>query len=339
MRVERFSLFFPPSSAPQEEVGETEYALGAIPLGGYVKISGMNPAEDLPDEVRTRAYYAQPVWKRIVVIAAGPAVNFVLALHAAVRRTSGCRRPRDRTCDQVAQIEKGYPAAGRAQAGRQGRVAWTASAATPGACCDQADRRRTSCAERPPRQGLQGRRRRRRRGRARRQAHDASSSRPIYDAAGPKRMRAGLRLRARTRARPVAARRGRRHDSPTASGSSPGRRSSCPRALRRREAQGDHRRGRHLRDHPPDDPRRRRRRGRDPRVISLSLAIINLFPFLPLDGGHIFWAIVEKVRRRPGPARGDGARGHDRLHARDGPVRHRVVERHRPAAGDGFSVR
>jgi regulator of sigma E protease len=36
-------------------------------------------------------------------------------------------------------------------------------------------------------------------------------------------------------------------------------------------------------------------------VISLSLAIINLFPFLPLDGGHIFWAIVEKVRRKPVP--------------------------------------
>ena len=36
-------------------------------------------------------------------------------------------------------------------------------------------------------------------------------------------------------------------------------------------------------------------------IISLSLAIVNLFPFLPLDGGHIFWAIVEKVRRRPVP--------------------------------------
>jgi regulator of sigma E protease len=34
-------------------------------------------------------------------------------------------------------------------------------------------------------------------------------------------------------------------------------------------------------------------------LISLSLAIVNLFPFLPLDGGHIFWAIVEKVRRKP----------------------------------------
>ena len=34
-------------------------------------------------------------------------------------------------------------------------------------------------------------------------------------------------------------------------------------------------------------------------LISLSLAIVNLFPFLPLDGGHIFWAVVEWVRRRP----------------------------------------
>ena len=36
-------------------------------------------------------------------------------------------------------------------------------------------------------------------------------------------------------------------------------------------------------------------------LISLSLAIVNLFPFLPLDGGHIFWAIVEGVRRKPVP--------------------------------------
>jgi regulator of sigma E protease len=34
-------------------------------------------------------------------------------------------------------------------------------------------------------------------------------------------------------------------------------------------------------------------------LISLSLAVVNLFPFLPLDGGHIFWALAEKVRGRP----------------------------------------
>ncbi len=34
-------------------------------------------------------------------------------------------------------------------------------------------------------------------------------------------------------------------------------------------------------------------------IVSLSLGLINLFPFLPLDGGHIFWSLVEKVRGRP----------------------------------------
>ena len=36
-------------------------------------------------------------------------------------------------------------------------------------------------------------------------------------------------------------------------------------------------------------------------LISLSLAVVNLFPFLPLDGGHIFWAVAEKIRGRPIP--------------------------------------
>ena len=46
MRVERFSLFFPPTLFRVRR-GETEYAIGAIPAGGYVKITGMSP-----DEVR-----------------------------------------------------------------------------------------------------------------------------------------------------------------------------------------------------------------------------------------------------------------------------------------------
>ena len=44
MRVERFSLFFPPTLMRVKR-GETEYAIGAIPAGGYVKITGMNPEE------------------------------------------------------------------------------------------------------------------------------------------------------------------------------------------------------------------------------------------------------------------------------------------------------
>ena len=78
MRVERFSLFFPPLLARVRR-GETEYAIGAIPLGGYVKITGMSPHEDLPPEVAPRAYLNQPPWKRIVVIAAGPAMNLLIA--------------------------------------------------------------------------------------------------------------------------------------------------------------------------------------------------------------------------------------------------------------------
>src|SRR4051794_25740761 len=78
MRVERFSLFFPPLIARKRR-GETEYAIGSIPLGGYVRITGMNPLEEIPPQVAHRAYFRQPVWKRIVVIGAGPAVNIVLA--------------------------------------------------------------------------------------------------------------------------------------------------------------------------------------------------------------------------------------------------------------------
>ena len=78
MRVERFSLFFGRTPLRFQR-GETEYGVGWIPLGGFVKITGMNPQEEIPAEAQPRAYYRQPVWKRLVVISAGPAVNIVLA--------------------------------------------------------------------------------------------------------------------------------------------------------------------------------------------------------------------------------------------------------------------
>jgi len=80
MRVERFSLFFPPTLLRIRR-GETEYAIGALPLGGYVKITGMNPEEvgDLDPEASRRAYYNQSAWKRIAVILAGPGVNILIA--------------------------------------------------------------------------------------------------------------------------------------------------------------------------------------------------------------------------------------------------------------------
>jgi regulator of sigma E protease len=79
MRVERFSLFFGPMFA-KRQIGETEYGIGVIPLGGYVKITGMTPGETYETPaIEARAYVNQPVWKRIVVISAGPAVNLVVA--------------------------------------------------------------------------------------------------------------------------------------------------------------------------------------------------------------------------------------------------------------------
>ena len=114
MRVERFALFFPPLIARRKR-GETEYAIGSIPLGGYVKITGMNPAEEIPPEHAHRAYYRQPVWKRIVVIAAGP-----VGEHRA-----GVRDPRRRLHDVgtvepplvVGTVEKDWPAAGVLESG------------------------------------------------------------------------------------------------------------------------------------------------------------------------------------------------------------------------------
>jgi membrane-associated protease RseP (regulator of RpoE activity) len=60
--------------------GETEVGFKAIPAGGYVKIAGMNPFETTPPEDLPRTFGAKPIWQRSLVIVAGPATHFVLAL-------------------------------------------------------------------------------------------------------------------------------------------------------------------------------------------------------------------------------------------------------------------
>jgi membrane-associated protease RseP (regulator of RpoE activity) len=59
--------------------GETEYGVKALPLGGFVKIVGMNPYEDIPEEDRPRSYANKPRWQRALVIVAGSATHFVVA--------------------------------------------------------------------------------------------------------------------------------------------------------------------------------------------------------------------------------------------------------------------
>ena len=78
MRVEKFYIGFPPALWKHTR-GETEYGVGVIPLGGFCRITGMSMEEDLPSEVEPRAYYNQPVWKRNIVIAAGPFMNILAA--------------------------------------------------------------------------------------------------------------------------------------------------------------------------------------------------------------------------------------------------------------------
>ncbi len=59
--------------------GETEYGVKAIPAGGYVRIAGMNPYQEIPQDELPRTFGAKPVWQRAMVIVAGPATHFVLA--------------------------------------------------------------------------------------------------------------------------------------------------------------------------------------------------------------------------------------------------------------------
>ena len=113
MRVEKLYLFF---GKPIWKVrrGETEYGIGSIPLGGYAKISGMNPEEELPPDVAPRAYYAQPVWKRIYVILAGPVVNVIIAFVILFGTAFGVE---EATGIAVGPVVAGSPADGALQNG------------------------------------------------------------------------------------------------------------------------------------------------------------------------------------------------------------------------------
>ena len=81
MKVERFSIFFGRPLASFRR-GETEYGIGWLPLGGYVKITGMTRAEEVAPEDEARTYYNASTGRRIATILAGPAVNIVVAFVA-----------------------------------------------------------------------------------------------------------------------------------------------------------------------------------------------------------------------------------------------------------------
>jgi regulator of sigma E protease len=76
--VLKFSLGFGPKIVGKK-IGETEYQISAIPLGGYVKIIGENPEEEVSDEDRNKSFSRKPIPTRMAIIVFGPLMNLVLA--------------------------------------------------------------------------------------------------------------------------------------------------------------------------------------------------------------------------------------------------------------------
>jgi regulator of sigma E protease len=309
MRVERFALFFPPLLLRVRR-GETEYAVGAIPLGGYVKITGMSPREELPPEVARRAYLSQPVWKRIVVIVAGPAMNVVIAfailwaIFLAIGQPLGPSNRIDeralqqpaasalRPGDEIVAVDgrRGGPEVIRREIGSHRCPSFASgTVAVSGSRVDfGAGRPLNGCESATPAQVTV-----RRDGRVL-----TFELHPLYDERA-KRMLLGFGFAIRYQ--PVSAGKAATLSLTGMWRVTTGTVSALARVF---------------------DPEQRRQisgvvgssKALQERfefstvdavlllaIISLSLAIVNLFPFLPLDGGHIFWALAEKVRRRPIP--------------------------------------
>ena len=288
MRVERFSLFFPPLVARHRR-GETEYAVGAIPLGGYVKITGMNPAEEIPPAVAHRAYYRQPVWKRIFVISAGPAVNIVLAFVIlwALLWANGINEPKG----EINRVTTA-PALGVLQPGDRlvsvdgvrGDFETLREQISSHKCADQSD----GCKAETPATIVVSR------GGEERTLELA----PVYDSEQDG-MFIGFQVGTTHRDVGPGDAAG---ESVTAMWTFTERTVSTIAGIFQTEKRkqisgvvGSY-----------NETRKRFELSLEEAifllgVISLSLGVINLFPFLPLDGGHIFWALAEKVRGRAIP--------------------------------------
>jgi len=78
IRVETFSIGMGKKILKFQK-GETEYTISILPLGGYVKLTGQDPREEIPAELESKSYRSKAIWQRAAVILAGPAFNAVLA--------------------------------------------------------------------------------------------------------------------------------------------------------------------------------------------------------------------------------------------------------------------
>jgi regulator of sigma E protease len=290
MKVEKFYLFFPPKLASIQR-GETEYGIGAIPLGGFVKITGMNPDEEIPAEDAHRGYYSQPVWKRIVVIAAGPFVNVVIAFVILFFLANSLDQP----SRSVESVETGTPADSVLEPGDE----LVAVDGVRGDFLDLRDQIATHECAGEQEDGCVAEtaatltilRDGREITRTIRPEYDAELGRPLLGFVPGV---APLNLTP-----PEAAERSLDFMWEVTTSTvgvivrifDPEQREQISSVVgsyevTRQAIEFDTERALTLLA-----------------VISLSLAIINMFPFLPLDGGHIFWSLVEKVRGAPVPFR------------------------------------
>ncbi|HTR72061.1 MAG TPA: site-2 protease family protein [Solirubrobacteraceae bacterium] len=305
MRVERFSLFFPPKLFGVKK-GETEYMIGAIPAGGYVKITGMTPEEieNAEPEVARRAYCNQAPWKRIVVILAGPAMNLLIAFLifwgilvvgdlngvGTLENLNPSIQTRTATTS-VHRVLRGQPADGTLKPGDQivavdGRTVTVLSAqrAIAGHRCAGAPT--GDCrASTPVRLTVK------RDGRTL-----ALSVYPRYDAEA-KRMLVGFDFgEAPKRFGPLAAAGVALHEMWTTT-------KSLVSGIGRAFTSSKRRSEVHTIIGISEVADEAVAAGAGYGLvilafISLVLAVVNLFPFLPLDGGHVVWALGEKLRGR-----------------------------------------
>jgi regulator of sigma E protease len=107
VKVLRFSIGFGPRIVGFKK-GETEYRIAWLPLGGYVKMAGELPYEELPPEEAKRGFLAQAPWKRMLIVAAGPLFNLIFPILLYFIVGLGAH---ERISTRIGSVEPGLPAA------------------------------------------------------------------------------------------------------------------------------------------------------------------------------------------------------------------------------------
>jgi membrane-associated protease RseP (regulator of RpoE activity) len=108
-KATKFFLGFGPTLWSVQR-GETEYGVKALPLGGFVKIAGMNPYEDLAPQDRARSYPSKPRWQRALLLLAGSATHWILVFVVLVPTLLWIGLPTARGSNVLYAVQKSSPA-------------------------------------------------------------------------------------------------------------------------------------------------------------------------------------------------------------------------------------